>query len=323
MLRMLKSLAPSRGDAQTVVGISLHRALALAALPPSSRATVQLAELATEPAAQVRALSSIVGSLGLRGCPAAITLPPGSYSLLQIERPPVEDDELVAAARWRVGGMLDYPVEEAVLQVFEAPLPNDRQRTPMLNVVAAPARSVRDLTSVVKKSGLVPQKVTVAELAIRDLVGRVETGSGPVVTVFLTGRQGLIQVTHNGQIHLSRRLDYGLSSVKPVDVLATGIQNTLPLELRRTIDYFDSHFSAGSIRRVLAGPAENVFMNFMRQAGEAVGFNVAPLELVADLQPVPSKTPDYGLPEAYFALGGAMSLRAAAGIEETTERVAV
>lgn len=323
MLKMLKSLAPARSRTQSVVGVSLHRALALAAWPPSSRATVQLAELPTEPAGQVKVMSQLVADLGLRGSATAITLPPGSYSILQIERPPVEDDELVAAARWRVGSMLDYPVEEAVLQVFDAPPPNERQRTPMLNVVAAPARSVRELASVAKKSGLVPQKVTVAELAIRDLVGMSDTASGPVVTVFLTGRQGLIQVTHKGQIHLSRRLDYGLSSVKPVDVLATGIQNTLPLELRRTIDYFDSHFSVGSIRRILAGPAENTFMHFMRQAGEVVGLTVTPLELVADLQSVSSKSADYGLPEAYFALGGALSLRDTLDSNAASKQVAV
>ncbi|MGH8167677.1 MAG: hypothetical protein ACREQ1_10580, partial [Woeseiaceae bacterium] len=120
-----------------------------------------------------------------------------------------------------------------------------------------------------------------------------------------------IQVTRNGEIYLSRRLDYGLSSVKPVDVLATGIHNTLPLELRRTIDYFDSHFSAGSIRRILAGPAENNFMAFMRHAAEVVGLSVLPLELPAELHPAAGKLADYGLPEAYFAVGGAFSLQQA------------
>jgi MSHA biogenesis protein MshI len=182
--------------------------------------------------------------------------------------------------------------------------------------VAAPARAVRELVTVVRKAGLVPNKVTVAEFAIRNLVSLDSSLPGPAVTVFLTARQGTIQVTRNGEIYLSRRLDYGLSSVKPVDVLATGIHNTLPLELRRTIDYFDSHFSAGSIRRILAGPAENNFMAFMRRAGEVVGLSVAPLELAAELHPAASKSVDYGLPEAYFALGGALSLQRAGIVQQ-------
>ena len=319
MLRLFKSLGPSRAADPSVVGISLHRALAVAAVVPSGRPRVALAELPTEAADQVRALARAVTDFGLRGCPAAITLPPGAYSMLQIDRPPVEEDELVAAARWRVGGLLDYPVEDAVLQVFEAPQPNERQRSPMLNVVAAPARAVRELATIVRKAGLEPQKVTVAELAIRDLIGLAPGGGDTIVSVFLTGRQGIIQVTRSGRIYLSRRLDYGLSSVKPVDVLATGIQNTLPLELRRTIDYFDSHFSGGGIRRIMAGPAEETFMTFMREAGEVIGLGVAPLELAADLEPVAGKSADFGLPEAYFALGAAVSLQGVRG----EQRVAV
>ncbi|MEX2126367.1 MAG: hypothetical protein WD795_20910 [Woeseia sp.] len=319
MLRKLKSLGAARARSDSVVGLCLNRALAVAvasSIPVASGSHVLVEELPTESLGQIRVLSKAVADFGIKGREAAITLAPGSYTILQIERPPVEDEELVAAARWRVKSMLDYPVDEAVLQVFDAPQPNERQRSPMLNVVAAPARAVRELVAVVRKAGLVPQKVTVAEFAIRNLVSVDSSLPGPAVTIFLTARQGTIQVTRNGEIYLSRRLDYGLSSIKPIDVLATGIHNTLPLELRRTIDYFDSHFSAGSIRRILAGPAENNFMAFMRQAGEVVGLSVAPLELAAELHPAVSKSVDFGLPEAYFALGGALSLQRADAMQE-------
>jgi len=316
MLAKLKSLGPARVRDDSVVGLCLNRALAVAvaaASPdsPTAASHVLVEELPTESLGQIKVLTKAVAAYGIKGRAAAITLSPGSYTLLQIERPPVEDDELVAAARWRVKHMLDYPVDEAVLQVFDAPQPNERQRSPMLNVVAAPARAVRELVGIVRKAGLFPQKVTVAEFALRDLVSLDGSQSAPAVTIFLTARAGMIQVTRSGEIYLSRRLDYGLSSVKPVDVLATGIHNTLPLELRRTVDYFDSHFSAGNIRRILAGPAENNFMSFMRQAGEVVGLDVVPLELNAELHRAASKSSDYGLPEAYFALGGALSLRQA------------
>jgi MSHA biogenesis protein MshI len=323
MLEKLKSMGPARVRNDSVVGLCLNRALAVAVAPalpgpPAATSHVLVEELPTESLGQIKVLTKAVAAYGIKGRAAAITLSPGSYTLLQIERPPVEDDELVAAARWRVKNMLDYPVDEAVLQVFDAPQPNERQRSPMLNVVAAPARAVREQVGIVRKAGLVPQKVTVAEFALRGLVSP-DGGSAPAVTIFLTARAGMIQVTRNGEIYLSRRLDYGLSSIKPVDVLATGIHNTLPLELRRTVDYFDSHFSAGNIRRILAGPAEDNFMSFMRQAAEVVGLDVAPLELNAELHRAASKSSDYGLPEAYFALGGALSLQQTS----VEERVAV
>ncbi len=294
------------------MGVCLHRALALAVLPSArTDARVTCAAPPTESAAQAKALGRMVTDLGVRGAEAAITLPPNRYTMLQIERPDVDDDELGEAARWRVASMLDYPVEEAKLQVFDMPQPSERQRQPMLNVVATPMRAVRELADITRKAGLRPRKVTIAELAVRDLVAENAEDSVPTMSVFLADRLGLIQATHKGRIFLTRRLDYGLTSVKPVDTLSTGIHNTLPLELRRTIDYFDSHYSAGSIRRLLAGPAENAFVEFMRQAGDVIGVDVTPLSLGVDMESDSSKPPGYGMPEAYLALGGALSLERA------------
>jgi MSHA biogenesis protein MshI len=316
MLGKLRSLANARAPhAASVVGLCLNRALAVA-VTTGSKPQVQVEELPTESTGQIEVLSRVIAKFGLKGADASIALAPGNYTILQIERPPVEEEELLAAARWRVKSLLDYPVDEAVLQVFDTPQPNERQRSPMLNVVAAPARAVREIAAVVRKAGLQPQKITIAELALRNLVSAHSLLPGPAIIVFLTARQGIIQVTSDDRIYLSRRLDYGLGSVKPVDVLATGIHNTLPLELRRTIDYFDSHFSAGSIRRVLAGPDEPNFMGFMRHAGEIIGLSVTPLPLGAVLQRAQSRTADYGLPEAYFALGAALSLQDADAVRQ-------
>ena len=327
MFRVLKSLgSSSRARGNGVVGLSLNRTLAVASLPSTSApagAAVQLTELPTETSGQIRALSKIVADFGVKGCTASITLSPGSYEMLQIERPTVRDEELVDAARWRVASMLDYPVEEAIIQVFDAPQPSEHQREPMLNVVAAPARAVRELANVVSKAGLTPRKITVAELAVRDLVSACYTAGGPVVTVFLTGRQGLIQATLDGEICLTRRLGYGLGSVKPVSMLETGIQNTLPLELRRTIDYFDSHYSVGNVRKILAGPADGNFIAFMREAGEMIGLPVMALEPEVDLLPAAGKPAEYGMPEAYLALGGALSLRESRTDSPAKSRIAV
>ena len=299
------------------MGICLHRAMALAIVPPAGtgRAAAQIIELQTETDEQVRVLSRAVADLGVKGCPTTITLPLGGYHLMQIERPPVEDNELVDAARWRIKGQLDYPVEDAVIQVFHVPQ-SEHQRTPLINVVAAPARTVRELTMLIKRTGLKPHKVTIVELAVRDLVARVIEREEPVATVFLNARQGVIQITRGDELYITRRVEYGLGSVMPADTLATGIHMTLPLELRRTVDYFHSHFGLGSVRRVLAAPTDEPFMKFMRQTTEFTGLPVEPLDLPVALKAAAGKPADYGLPEAYLATSGALGQRAAAGTRE-------
>ncbi len=315
MLRKLKSLALGGTKDESVVGLCLHRAIAVAVVSPPGRgsAEARIVELQTETDAQVKSLAGIASELAVKNCPVAVTMPLGSYHLLQIERPQVDAQELVEAARWSIRGMLDYPVEDAVVQVFDAPQPSDWQRAPLLNVVAVPARFLRELTALVKRAGLKPSKVSIVELAIRDLVARVAEKDEPVATVFVDARQGVIQVTCGGQLYLTRRVEYGLGSVRPVDTLATGIHMTLPLELRRTVDYFDSHFGRGGVRRVLVAPAEESFVKFMRGTTEFTGLPVEPLELPMPLRPAAGKGQEYGLPEAYLAASAALSARRSVG----------
>lgn len=288
--------------------------MAVAAVPKAGRGTaeVQVIEFQTEAEAQVRMLARAVSDMGVKGCPASVTLPLGSYHLMQIERPPVEEHELLDAARWRIKGQLDYPVEDAVLQVFDMQQ-GERQRAPLLNVVAAPARMLRELTTLIKRAGLKPHKVTIVELAVRDLVARVSEQDEPVATVFLNARQGVIQITRGNELYLTRRVEYGLGSVIPTDTLSTGIHMTLPLELRRTVDYFDSHFGMGNIKRVLAAPTDEPFMKFMGQTTEFTGLPVEPLDLPISLKGVAGKAADYGLPEAYLAASAALGGRANGG----------
>jgi len=287
--------------------------MAIAAVPRAGRgaAQVQVVELQTETDEQVRLLTRAVGDLGVKGCPTTLTLPLGSYQLMQIEKPPVDDAELVEAARWRIKGQLDYPVEDAVIQVFALPQ-SENQRAPLVNVVAAPARTIRELTTMIRRTGLNPTRVTIVELAVRDLVARAADREEPVATVFLNARQGVIQVTRGSELYLTRRVEYGLSSVMPADPLATGIHMTLPLELRRTVDYFNSHFGFGSVKRVLAAPTDEAFMKFMRETTAFTGLPVEPLELPVTMLAAAGKGADYGLPEAYLAASGALDARPSA-----------
>lgn len=307
MLRSLKSLGGNRVDGGTEIGICLHRAMAVAAVPPPGRgpAAAHVFELPTEADDQARTLARVVSDLGVKGCRASVALPLGSYHLIQIERPAVDQGEVIDAARWRIKGQLDYPVEDAVVQVFEVPH-SESQRTPLIHVVAAPSRTIRELTGLVKRAGLIPSKVTIVELAVLDLAARITEQDEAVATVFLNTRQGVIQITHGGELYLTRRVEYGLSSALPSDPMATGIHLTLPLELRRTVDYFESHFGLGSIRRVLAAPTDEPFIKFMRDTSEFTRIPVEPLDLPVKLHSAHGKPADYGLPEAYLAASVAL-----------------
>ena len=55
------------------------------------------------------------------------TLDIGAYSLLFVEAPDVPSSELRAAIRWRVKDLIDFHIDDAVIDVFD--VPNQRATT--------------------------------------------------------------------------------------------------------------------------------------------------------------------------------------------------
>ena len=63
----------------------------------------------------------VVGRLPNRRAPTVSVLDPGGYRLLLVEAPDVPADELRAAVRWRIKDLIDFHIDDAVIDVFEMP----------------------------------------------------------------------------------------------------------------------------------------------------------------------------------------------------------
>ncbi|OOG26777.1 hypothetical protein B1C78_04530 [Thioalkalivibrio denitrificans] len=248
--------------------------------------------------AQVRTLSRWVSRARLRRCPAVLTLPPGSYTLTQMERPSVPAEELAAAVRWRLRDVLDYPLEEAVTDVFEVPGQGRAGRPPLVYAVAARADPLRDMVGRAKAAGLQPWKIGIAELALRNLTERAETGPETVAGVYLMPDRGLVQITRGDQLFLSRGLDYGLDTLAGAQDPA-GLHERVALELQRTMDYYDSHFGAAPVKRLLVMPGGETVGALADALGSSLG-------LAARVWQVPGAESQDLESDALLALGGAL-----------------
>jgi MSHA biogenesis protein MshI len=71
-----------------------------------------------KPADFAPVMTRLIQKRDLRGQPAVLVLPPGDYNLLQTSTPMLSPAEMRAAAGWKIGELLDFPVEQAVVDVF-------------------------------------------------------------------------------------------------------------------------------------------------------------------------------------------------------------
>ncbi len=254
----------------------------------------------------------------LEGSPCVLTLEPGAYSLLQVDRPAVEDSELRAAVRWRIKDLLDFPVDEAVVDVFEVPGQERVGRTPSVYVVAARAEELRARVADIEEAGLKLTKIDIAELALRNIAAGAAHEQEAQSVLFLMPERGMIAVTRGETLYLARALDYGYealgrsgagdddSGLSLVTDSKQELYDRVVLEVQRTMDFYDSHFGQAPIKQLLVVPGLPSLEELARYAGESLGLRASTLDPAAFLDMQIELEPE-ALAECVLAFGAALN----------------
>lgn len=212
-------------------------------------------------------LASAVRDHGLAGTRCRVVLPPGRYGLRLVDAPDVEPEEVAAAAHWLVKDLIDFPLEEAVVDHF--PLPAQPGRPSRMYVVTTREEVVREMAEATEAAGLALEVVDVAELALRNLAARLpEDGAGQAL-LRLGRRGGLLTMSQGGQLYLARGVETGseaLAAPAPFegDALVLGSRgeeeaaneafDLLVLEIQRSLDYYESSLGQPPIPHLAVAP---------------------------------------------------------------------
>ena len=123
----------------------------------------------------------------LRGADVSI-MAPSSYSLLLVEAADVEPAELRAALRWRIKDLIDFHIDDTVIDVFDLPGDTPRGRARMMYVVATRAAAVRARVNTVEDSHLHLSAIDIPELALRNVAALLPEDVGGVALLHLCAR---------------------------------------------------------------------------------------------------------------------------------------
>lgn len=202
--------------------------------PPQLTACAWLA--AAEPEAQVERLEGWLERNHGRQDTVVGVLAPGEYQVLPIEAPPVPANEMRRAAAWRVRELIDFPVDQAVVDTF-APPQSTQRGTASVNVVVARQATVGGRIDQLRRAGLDLEVIDIPELAQRNISAHLPDGSGGHALLALDEGGGLITVYRDGEQYLARSLDTGYGAL---GAQGTGGSDALVLEVQRSLDYFES-----------------------------------------------------------------------------------
>lgn len=228
-----------------------------------------------DPAAALRRLKR---SRALHRRRSVAVLGHAQYQMVTLDAPDTPREEWRAATRWRLKDLVDFPVDAASIDILEIPAAPGARRQPQLIAVAAPHAQLRPLMQAAHEAGTGFAAIDVPETALRNLSACVEPEGRAQALLHFDDVQGLMVITHGGELLASRHLGATLAQITDADDGARqAAWDRIGLELQRTLDGFERQFSHLALARLLVTPAPGVHA-FATHVGELL---YAPVQLLA------------------------------------------
>ncbi len=246
-----------------VLGLEIsEQGLSLAVAKPDSEGVLQIVSCFSKKCAKSEFLEHIkkwLSENNLSGYACHVVLSSSQYKTFPVEKPQVEDAELADAVRWKVKDLLDYPIDDAVIDVFEFPKDALRGRAEQVSVVSAKAATIQNIVNIISDAGLELLTIDVVDLALRNILSRlVETEHQTAALLYLRAGNGMIVLIKNKTLYFSRHFDFSLEALNNVEQQDNVIQH-LALEVQRSFDYFDSQMAQVPPQQLyLVGPTPNL-----------------------------------------------------------------
>jgi MSHA biogenesis protein MshI len=292
-------------------GIMVHdRNAAVAAIqrrPGQRPAIEECAVISCEGDEQIGPLlRRVVSKFGLSRAKVFAVASPADYQLLQVEAPEVQPAELRAAMRWRLRDVIDFHIDDAVIDVFEIP-DQSRRAQKMLFAVAARSAAVQHLVGALAPHARHFDVIDIPELCLRNVSALLPQDQKGVATLLLGERFAQLNLTRQGVLYLARRIEYkrGYDIEEKTEQSGQNIDaGVLALELQRSLDYFESHYDQAPIGDLVIAPGGEAAAHLAVRLRSETSLRIALL----DIGEVMDGAEKIGTPsvECLLALGAAL-----------------
>ena len=254
------------------------------------------------------ALRGLRSSHGLHRHRCVALLDRPMYRLLPLDAPDMPREEWRHAVRWQLKDMVDFPVEDAAVDVLEIPGDPARRRAPQMLAVAAALDTLKPLLAAADAVGAPWQAVDIGETALRNISALVEPEGRAQALLHVGEAHSTLVLTAGGELLMARQLAATLESLSnPDDEARERAFDDAGLELQRTLDGFDRLFSHLSLSRLLVagGTGLEAFNAHIRELSFVP---VLPLELgdTLDLSATPQLADPALLARHLGAIGAAL-----------------
>jgi len=242
--------------------------------------------------APVEALRALRREHRLDRVQCTTVLPQGEYQFHALEAPAVPEAEMKTAVRWSLKDLIDFPPDEAVVDLLPLPRGLAAGRGAHLIAVAAHRDRIAECLRSFDAAKIELAAIDILETVQRNIASRLAENDRPVaLLVFGTGA-GMLTVSAAGALLFARTFDLGFLQFSAAEHDAAeqaALCDRVALEVQRSLDHFDRQFGGLPLTRLLLAPfpqadalraplAENLYIPVV----------VADLDAALDLAGVPA-----------------------------------
>jgi MSHA biogenesis protein MshI len=116
--------------------------------------------------------------------------------------------------------------------------------------VTAKADVVKREIERIEGAGLKLDVVDIPELSLRNIATLLESEQRGAALLYLGERRSTLLLVRQGVLYLTRYIETGVATLAQAGELRSDLVAGLALEVRRSLDYFESHYEQTSIQQV-------------------------------------------------------------------------
>lgn len=270
--------------------------------PPELRAWESFSAQGTE----AEALGRLRRRLGRSRC--TTLLGHNQYRLLQVEPPEVPKEELRDALRWRVKEMLDFPVDQAGIDVLDIPTAMAGPGRPrQVYVVAAPRAVLAPRVRAFQEAKIPLEAIDIPDLAQRNIAALLEDENRGLALLAFDGEGGRLTFTYRGELYVSRHIDVTREALAGGNAELGGLFERVLLDVQRSLDNFDRNYNFISLTKLVVAPVAGAagFIDYLK-ANLYQPVETLDLAKAMDLGAVPALVDPLRQAEALSSIGAAL-----------------
>ncbi|MCP4431076.1 MAG: hypothetical protein GY806_08880 [Gammaproteobacteria bacterium] len=239
---------------------------------------------------QRQALHSWVNQHGLHKTPCVCLMNDDDCDINQIEKPNVDESELIQALTWKIKDLVSYDIDSAVVEMYPMP-DSSKNNTQQVSVVSAQDSVIASYVESINSSGLRLEAIDIYDLVRKNLPS-IRNSSEMTQAVLSIGEQtGELSIFNDTDLYVSRSFKIGSLQLQTASSEDQSVYDSLLLEIQRSMDYYESYYGLGSVRLMEIFPRTAVTEKMALYLQNLTSFDIDFVETGSDDEQSPNLQP--------------------------------